>query len=452
MDSLISLEQSSQNDSSRADILNQIADFHMGKNYIKSINYSKKALRLSRLIGYKNGTINSLTTLANAYDYIGNYSKSQKLNFQILSIYEKDKNIEGINTIYNNIGIIHYYLGNYPQAIEFTTKALMYYQSINDSIGIAMCYNNIANSYSDEEHYEKSLIYYIKALNIYEKLNDLSGISLIKGNVGEVYTEQKKYDKAFDALKSSLKVADKLEDTWQQANMFNSIGDLLYRQEKSDQAIDYLLKALEINKELGVVAETAEVYENISKAYEQKGNHRQSLYYLKLESKITNELFTKENAGKIAEMNALYEINEKDKELLQQEAISSAQQTQKKALIIGSLIGFFLLFVIVGVSVKGNINKRKSNEKLELQKQQIETKNRDITDSIVYAKRIQSAIFPSSSLLKNHLENSFTLYLPKDIVAGDFYWMDLSPINNNNEDTVLFAAADLQDTEFLVQW
>ena len=192
LDSLVSLEISLRNDSSKVIVLNQIADFYMGKNYIKSINYSKKALRLSRIIGYSKGSLNSLTTLANAYDYIGNYSEAQKLNFKILSIYEKDNNIEGINTIYNNIGIIHYYLGNYSHAIEFTKKSLKYYQNINDSIGIAMCYNNIANSYSDEEFYEKSLTYYFKALTFYEVLNDLSGVSLIKGNVGEVYIEKKK--------------------------------------------------------------------------------------------------------------------------------------------------------------------------------------------------------------------------------------------------------------------
>ncbi|MGB0882272.1 MAG: tetratricopeptide repeat protein [Vicingaceae bacterium] len=442
IDSLTLVEKSLQNDSSKVITLNKIADLYMGKDYIKSINYAKKGLRLSRLIGYKKGTLNSLTTLANAYDYIGDYSKSQKLNFQILEIYERENDLEGINTMYNNIGIIHYYLGNYKQAIEFTTKALNYYQNINDSIGISMCYNNIANSYSDEGENEKALSYYFKALTIYEAINDSSGISLINGNVGEVYIEEKKYAKAFQFLSIALQVATNLKDTWQQANMYNSIGDLYYRENKSNQAIEYLLKALEINKKLGVKAEIGEVYSNISKAYEQKGNYEKSLHYLKLGSEVNNELFTKDNAGKIAEMNALYEINEKEKELLRQEAISSSQKTQKKALIVGSLIGFLLLFIIVGISVKGNINKRKSNDKLELQKKQIEAKNRDITDSILYAKRIQSAIFPSSSLLKNHLENSFTLYLPKDIVAGDFYWMDLSPINNNSEDTVLFAAAD----------
>lgn len=55
------------------------------------------------------------------------------------------------------------------------------------------------------------------------------------------------------------------------------------------------------------------------------------------------------------------------------------------------------------------------------QKELIERKNKDITDSIQYAKRIQEAILPSISMLQYHFPNSFVLYMPRDIVSGDFY-------------------------------
>lgn len=70
------------------------------------------------------------------------------------------------------------------------------------------------------------------------------------------------------------------------------------------------------------------------------------------------------------------------------------------------------------------------------QKEEVEEKNREILDSINYAKRIQSAILPPPRVVKGFLKNSFILYLPKDIVAGDFYWMD------GLDDTVYFAACD----------
>lgn len=83
------------------------------------------------------------------------------------------------------------------------------------------------------------------------------------------------------------------------------------------------------------------------------------------------------------------------------------------------------------------INKRKNK--------QLKTSNDEIKASISYAKRIQEAILPSASLIKKNLPQSFVYYQPKDIVAGDFYWMHLLPEPNGwdiNGDTVIFAAAD----------
>ncbi len=65
-------------------------------------------------------------------------------------------------------------------------------------------------------------------------------------------------------------------------------------------------------------------------------------------------------------------------------------------------------------------------QKLEAEKQRdvIGEKNQEIMDSIAYAKRIQSAILPPAKAVKEFLPESFILYKPKDVVAGDFYWLE----------------------------
>jgi serine phosphatase RsbU (regulator of sigma subunit) len=83
---------------------------------------------------------------------------------------------------------------------------------------------------------------------------------------------------------------------------------------------------------------------------------------------------------------------------------------------------------------------KKANESYEAQLVQMNDvvmeKNKEITDSINYAKHIQNAILPSQQFFKSHFKHSFILYKPKDIVAGDFYWMHVSG------DNIYFAAAD----------
>jgi serine phosphatase RsbU (regulator of sigma subunit)/ligand-binding sensor domain-containing protein len=75
-------------------------------------------------------------------------------------------------------------------------------------------------------------------------------------------------------------------------------------------------------------------------------------------------------------------------------------------------------------------------EEIEKQKEIVEEKNKDIMDSIKYAKRIQTAILPQDEILSRAFSDAFVLFRPKDIVSGDFYWIKMK------EGKSLFAAVD----------
>jgi len=121
-------------------------------------------------------------------------------------------------------------------------------------------------------------------------------------------------------------------------------------------------------------------------------------------------------------------------------------------LILAMLYSFYILkqknLLKKNVELENQVKKRTQevelkNKSLEEQKREVETqkelaeaKHNEIQASISYAKRIQSAILPPIKVFKNHLPNSFILYKPKAIVAGDFYWLE----QQNNR--TLFAAAD----------
>jgi hypothetical protein len=107
----------------------------------------------------------------------------------------------------------------------------------------------------------------------------------------------------------------------------------------------------------------------------------------------------------------------------------------------------FVVFMILMMAF--NLRKtEKANLLISAQKKEIEEKNKDILDSITYAKRLQDAILPPISVIKQYLPESFVFYKPKDIVAGDFYWMwsettsRPSSSGESSADIILIAAAD----------
>jgi len=96
-----------------------------------------------------------------------------------------------------------------------------------------------------------------------------------------------------------------------------------------------------------------------------------------------------------------------------------------------------------GINEKLEFQVAERTAEIEEQKAELEEKNSDIMASIKYAERIQRAILPSKAKFASLLPNSFVLFKPRDIVSGDFYWLEeLHTTKGNNHDLIVYATAD----------
>jgi len=80
--------------------------------------------------------------------------------------------------------------------------------------------------------------------------------------------------------------------------------------------------------------------------------------------------------------------------------------------------------------------KERALENIEERKAELEFRDKNLTDSLVYAQRIQEALLPSEEYFRTHFRESFILFRPKDIVSGDFYWI------GEKDDRIFIAGAD----------
>jgi ligand-binding sensor domain-containing protein/serine phosphatase RsbU (regulator of sigma subunit) len=115
----------------------------------------------------------------------------------------------------------------------------------------------------------------------------------------------------------------------------------------------------------------------------------------------------------------------------------------KASLIIYIAVGVLLVFLFARFWIRQFFNLSRENQEREmfgkqimLQKEELALKNKSITDSINYAKRIQTAMLPPYKLFKSVFPSSFILFMPKDIVSGDFYWV------NKLNDKIFISAVD----------
>jgi len=233
-----------------------------------------------------------------------------------------------------------------------------------------------------------------------------------------------------------------------------NLGYANYNLKKIEEAEKYGLRGLEMSKQIGMPVHIRNVALLLSNVYVSSNKGLKSLEMYKLHITMRDSLNNEATQKATAQQQAKYEY-EKQKVLDDAEhdkllAIEQ-EEKEKQQILTGATAGglglvvVFLIFVFnrLRVTKKQKLVIEEQKQEVEQQKEEVEQahdeleeKNQEIMDSITYAKRIQSAILPPLKIVKEYLQESFILYKPKDIVAGDFYWLE------HKDNKVLFAAAD----------
>lgn len=408
--------------------------------YTNALKYAKNALLLSRQTGYLKGEADAYNNIGIIHDYQGQYAESLSNYFKALPIQKKINDEEGLSYTYNNIGLIYSNQGNYKEALKNYTMAVELRKKNNDQTGVSSTYNNIGILHMYAKDYEKALENYFASIKIDSAIHDMNGVGASLSNVGLVYMDLKDYEKAHEYFSKSLSIREQLKDKRGIANSCNNFGTLYQKQKKFNEAREFLLKGLEIGQQLGSKDLIVYSYQMLYTIEEEIGNKAKAFDYYKLfvayGDSIVNETNTKQQTE--AEMQFKFDQQQAEERSKQEKQdLINKQQKQRQYYILWTLI-FIIAMILLFMWYLNKQRKIERTQRIQIndQKQLVEKKNREILDSITYAKRIQTAILPPDKLVKEYLADSFVLYKPKDIVAGDFYWIE--PL----KDQIIFAVAD----------
>ena len=247
------------------------------------------------------------------------------------------------------------------------------------------------------------------------------------------------YDKAIKYILRAQEIDKEFDDKKGMAISLNFLGKIYAKQGHYKYAQYFYDQALELSQEINDKYELKEIYLNISENQSQLNNTDEALKYYKLYAEIKDTLFNIESTKRIFEIETKYQTEQQQSQIeiqrwnLEKKEIELKQQWIQKIAILSSFILLFIFFLIIYRSYR---LKNKSNELLIKQKAQIESQNNKITSSIQYAKLIQTAALPPHDLLKSIFSEHFVLFLPRDIVSGDFFWA------THKEGAAVIACAD----------
>lgn len=361
------------------------------------------------------------------------------------------------------------------QIVENDSKAEAYLSEKGKENAAAQLYNQSAYLLRSANRLEEAAIYYQKVLDINVELGNRRGQMISHNSLSMVYLELENYPKAIYHLQKEFEFRKQINNKADIINVLTNLALAEYEMSNFDKAIEYIEQAITISKELNDLVLLRQCYGVAYDIHEKMGNSTKSHTYFELysaidkkvkeqrmaeisdeadrkvniaqtEKQMTEEQLNltseklEETASTLQEVEELtreqkMEIELKESKINEQNALLKAERLRKKFWVIGFTISIFFVLVLVFMIIQIF----KANRQINAQKLKLEKQNKEIRASIRYAQTIQQAMLPADTEVEKYFD-PFIIYLPKDIVSGDFYW--ISTRQENKKSIVYFAIVD----------
>ena len=335
-----------------------------------ALEYLNIALKNNKILQKQQYQADIYKGFGNCYLRIGFIDKALNYYFQSLDIYKVLNDRDSYGSICNNIGVAYKDKGEFEQALAYYLKSLDIKKDSDDANGIANIYVNIGILYYHQEEYDKSLKYLEKVLDI--NSNQLTDVVLsnIHNNIGQVCVELKDYKKALEHIhialtiniksdnknsvshsyqeigrimqlkgqynaalnnfEKALEISREINSLSNEASCLYLLGGLCHKIEDYDTAEKYLLKSCEINEQLNIKPALISVCELLADIYHDTDRFSESSVYMKRMLKLQEELSNEEKSKLLAEMQARFELQQRDSVIenlnVKQELLLKAKQ------------------------------------------------------------------------------------------------------------------------------
>jgi two-component system, NarL family, sensor kinase len=323
IDSLQHLLKTIKEDTSKIDILNNLARELIYIDSDMSMDYSNQSITVSKKIlkSTKNEVVSvkclkeiamSHRNIAKSYIQKGDYNKSLNSSFKSAKIYEdftisKDEVLalfgkKWTAITYTDIGSSYDYLGNYLDAIDYHLKALKLFEEINDSKGIGIANNNSGIIHFNQGNYKEALKLFFNAIKINEKSKNYRGLAGQYSNVGMVYNGMGKYSEALEYYTKSEKIYKEIGEKMDLPFVYGGIANVYDNMKNFDKAIKFNLTSLQLYEEYGNKNGISVCYNNLGRIYFQKGDstnafkdYFKAIEYYKKALTLSKETETRKN-------------------------------------------------------------------------------------------------------------------------------------------------------------
>jgi PAS domain S-box-containing protein len=236
-------------------------------DYINALENYQEGLEIAEDTDDLDKQARILNNMGIIFDIRADYQKALDFYSSSLSISEKLGNKKSIALKLGNIAVVYTTLSEFKKALEYLEKAIKISEELNDKNNLLHLYGNIANIYDDLHKPLIALEYNEKALKISEELEIKSSIAMNLGNIGIIYSDIGNYPKALEYLEKAIYIANEIGDKQTVSTNSLNIGNVYDKLSNNNKALEYFQKALEISESIGSLKNISACYSAIGNQY-----------------------------------------------------------------------------------------------------------------------------------------------------------------------------------------
>lgn len=413
---------------------------HFSNNSTSSLEYFNQALKTSQLNDEKKLESDILMNISTHYASINMYSVAMNYLMTAQAMKFEMGDTVGAGMLLNNIGTIHISLENFEKAFLCFQKALRISEKNNNKKIEHLCYMNMCEISRSNKKYSEAIVYCEKAIKLCLSAGDTIRYAIAVDELSQLYFLMDQYDYANEKAKLSIELYQKVGNSLQAVSPILTLGKAFIKEGSYQIAIDTLNNAMKMVSGSISLDMQAMVNFEIYNAYKLMGKNDSALVVyerynslngLIAKEKESKDVLLKETQKKFLKQalnDSIYYAQQqmiKDEKLITQAEQLSREKTMRYGLVLLLLFVMALAFFLY-----------KQRNIISNQKTEVDRAHRSIQDSIEYSQRIQQAVLPSDERLQTAFNEFFKIYLPKDIVSGDFYWIHI------HNDEKLLAVGD----------
>lgn len=323
-------------------------------NYPKGMELCFTVKHLAEQINEPMLKADAINSLGILYWYQGEYKKALSFFEDVLKLHEQMGSEGSAAGVLNNLGLIYRQMGDYDKAINYYVRSIYLSKKTGRVNGEANAYNNLGIVYHLKRDYTNALVYFERSLEIRKRIGDQVGIAISYGNIGSVYLDTKKYDEAERYYRNSYSISARLDDLEGIKETGMNLSDLFERKQMPDSALRYFK------------------------------------IYIAARDTLINEA-TKREALK-REMEYRFEKEQERRKIL------ADAEKRKQRIYLFSVCVVLLLISLFSIVLMKRFSVTKKQKKI------IEEKNKEILDSIHYARRIQQSLLTSQRYIQKSMQ------------------------------------------------